>query len=327
MEQDFIQQGIVQAKKGEYAAAINAFNQAIALDPQSYNAYYRRGLAYYDLGEIDKAIADFNQSLNLNSQQAAAYFSRAMAFLVVNNIQSSIIDLQIIFNLDPNYDQAYKLRANICLRLQKYDQAIDYLKQAGKIYLERQDKENCRYCIARIRQIEQQKIESQGGVSNQVFLQQIQEKISQGKLTEAVRDCNWLLNLDPYDAQAYQYRGNISLELGEYKQAQQDLRKAAQYFRTQGNITESEKLERYCLGLQLNNVYEQRNINNNNRQSFPQLIRTSHPQNALQNRLYLLVGNWNIAQSLVERLMQRYPDQPDIWYWEKAIDDIERDRQ
>lgn len=153
-------------------------------------------------------------------------------------------------------------------------------------------------------------------------MQQVQQKISQGKLGEAFRDCNWLLQLDPYDAQAYQYRGNIGIELGEYSQANQDLRKAAQCYRTQGDITESSRLERRCLELQLNNVYEKTAPRPENR---PNLLRTSHPQNALENRLYVLVGNWNIAQSLVERLMHIYPDKPDTWYWEKAIYDIEQD--
>jgi tetratricopeptide (TPR) repeat protein len=93
MKQDFLEQGIAQAKKGEYAAAIMAFNQAIAygnteriaLEPQAAEVYYRRGLAYYDLGEIDKAIADYNQSLNLNAQQVKVYLARAIAFLAVNN--------------------------------------------------------------------------------------------------------------------------------------------------------------------------------------------------------------------------------------------------
>lgn len=256
MEQELIQQGITKARNGDYEAAITDFTQAIADHPQSAEAYYRRGLAYFDSGLTEKAIADYNQSLNLDSQQIKVYLSRAMAFLTINNIQSSIIDLQVVFSLDPNCDQAYKLRANICIRLQEYDRAINYLKQAGKIYLERQDKESCRLCIARIRQIEQQKIAASGGVTNQVFLQQVQQKISQGQLEEALRDCNWLLQLDPYDALAYQYRGNINFELEEYPQAKQDFRQAAQFYRTQGNLAESEKLERRCLELQLRSIYQ-----------------------------------------------------------------------
>lgn len=256
MEQEFLQRGITQAKNGDYEAAIVTLTKAIAINPQSAQAYYRRGLAYYDLSKINKAIADYNQSLNLNSQQVRVYLSRAKAFLAMDNVQGSLIDLQVIFGIDPNCDQAYKLRASICIRLKEYDQAIDYLKHAGKIYLERQDKESCRFCIARIRQIEQQKIQAQGGITSQVFLQQVQQKISQGKLREALQDCNWLLEIDPYDAQAYQYRGNIGVELGEYSQAQRDLHKAAQCFRTQGNIAESERLERRCLELRLNRAYD-----------------------------------------------------------------------
>lgn len=322
MEEDFLQAGIAHAKNGDYEAAIALYDRAIATGKQVTAAYYHRGLAYYDRGEIERAIADYDLSLNCDPQQVAVYLSRAVAFLAIKQIQNSIIDLQVIFSLDPNCDQAYKLRANICIRLQEYDRAIDYLKQAGKIYLARQDKESCRFCLARIRQIEQQKIEAQGGVTNQSFLQQVQRKIEQGNLGEAFRDCNWLIKLDPYDPQAYQYRGNISIELQEYDQAQQDLRQAARYFRSQGNIAESEKLARRCLELQLHRAYEQTAATVN----IPGLTRTKHPQTPLQHRLYVLVGNWNIAQSLVERLMQRYPGRADNWYWEKAIYDIERDR-
>ncbi|MEM8829339.1 MAG: tetratricopeptide repeat protein [Cyanobacteria bacterium P01_G01_bin.19] len=323
MEPEFLRQGIQLTRNGDHQAAIAFFDRAIASGNSASLAYYYRGLACYESGDIDRAIADYNRSLDLDPNLIEAYFSRARAFLALDNIQSSIIDLQVILSLDPSYDKAYKLRANICLRTQEYDLAIDYLKQAGKIYLARQDKESCRFCIARIRQIEQQKIEAKGGVTNAMFLQQIQQKISQGNLGEAFRDCNWLIKLDPYDALAYQYRGTISVELKEYEEAKQDLAKAARCFRSQGNVAESEKLERRCLELKLTRSYEQSVSTHAN---IPQLVRTSHPQNALQNQLYVLVGNWNIAQSLVERLMQRYPGKTDVWYWEKAIYDIKRDR-
>ena len=319
--EDFLQQGIAQAKQGEYDKAIANFDRAIADNLEFPEAYYHRGLAYSELGKIDQAIADYNQSLNLDSQQINVYLSRAKAFIALDQIQSSIIDLQIIFSLDPDCDKAYKLRANVCIRLKEYDQAIDYLKQAGKVYLARQDKENCRFCIARIRQIEQQKIAEQGGVTSQAFRQQIQQKIGRGNLAEAFRDCNWLLQLDPYDADTYECRGNISLKLGEQEQARKDLLKAAQCFRTQGNVAASERLERRCVELQLDQVYQPIAV-----QQQPRLVRTPYPQNAIQKQLYILVGNWNIAQSLVERLMQLYPGKAEIWYWEKAIYDIERDR-
>lgn len=316
--EDFLQQGIVQADRGDYQTAIGLFSQAIASEVQSAEAYYRRGLAYHSSGQIERAIADYDRSLNLDPQ-VNLYLSRAIAFLEIDRLQSSIIDLQIILSLDPNCDKAYKLRAKICIRLKEYDRAIDYLKQAGKIYLERHDKESCRLCIARIRQIEQQKIADRGGITNEAFIEQIRQKIDLGNLGEAFRDCNWLLQLDPYNGEAYRYRGEISVRLEEYQQAKQDLYQAARCFRTQGNIVESESLERRCLKLQLENTYQ-------TTPSKPQLVRTPYPQNALQNRLYTLVGNWKIAQSLVERLMQLHPDKPDTWYWEKAIYDLEGDR-
>ena len=319
--EDWLQQGITQAKQGEYELAIATFDRAISANLEFTEAYYQRGLAYDQLGKADRAIADYNRSLSLDSQQVNVYLSRATAFLAQDNIQSCIIDLQIIFSLDPNCDKAYKLRANVCIRLKEYNQAIDYLKQVGKIYLNRQDKESCRFCIARIRQIEQQKIAEQGGVTNQVFLQQIERKVSQGNLGEAYRDCNWLIQLDPYDGLAYQCRGNISIKLGEQEQARKDLLEAAKCFRTQGDVAASERLERQNLELQLEDVYQQLpHI------SVPRLKRTPYPQNAIQNRLYVLVGNWKIAQSIVEQLMLRHPGEPEIWYWEKAIRDIERDR-
>lgn len=317
---DFLQQGIAQAQQGDYPTAIATLTQAIANQLEVAEAYYQRGLVYDELGKLEEAIADYNQSLNLDSQQVKVYLHRATAFLALDNPQSCLIDLQIILTLDPNCPQAYELRTNVSLRFKEYDQAIDNLKQAGRIYLASQDKESCRHSIARIRQIEQQKIAHQGGVTNQAFRQQIEQKISQGNLGEAFHDCNWLLQLDPYDGETYECRGQISLQLGELNQARKDLLQAIKCFRTQGNAIAAARLERRCLELQLEDVY----------QSIPSpenthIPRISAPQNAIQQRLYVLVGNWKIAQSLVERLRQRYPEQSETWYWEKAIQDIEGD--
>jgi tetratricopeptide (TPR) repeat protein len=45
--------------------ALDDFDRAIALDPQSIEAYHARGAAYETLGKRDPAIRDFQQALEL----------------------------------------------------------------------------------------------------------------------------------------------------------------------------------------------------------------------------------------------------------------------
>jgi hypothetical protein len=40
----------------------------------------------------------------------------------------------------------------------------------------------------------------------------------------------------------------------------------------------------------------------------------------------MLGGNQETATRLLEHLRQKHPNKPEIWYWEKAISDLERDR-
>ncbi len=190
----------------------------------------------------------------------------------------------------------YKLL--FCFVLDNSIERFEDLKQAGKIYLDRQDKKNCRRCIAKIRALQEQKIATQGGLTNNAFLEQIQIKIKQGQLSEAISDCNWLLQLDPHNPQAYYHRGKIELQLGKYQEAKTDLRQAAEYFRSQGNIVEFEKTERLCLQLHLTNTISASTLPLISQLNFPQFTRLSQPENAIQNRLCLLVGDWNIAQRL-----------------------------
>lgn len=329
MESEFYQRGIENIKSGCYIEAIEAFTAAIEINPQFAPAYYRRGLAYYDLGNLKKAIADYNQSLNIDSQQVEVYFGRALAFLSDNNLQASEIDLQVILNLDPNYGKAYELYAHICQRQQESGRAIEYLKTAGKIYLNRQDKENCRRCLAKIRTLEQRQIKAQGGITNEAFLLKIQQQVRVGEFSAALADCNWLLKIDPHNPEAHHCRGNINIQLGQHRQAKSDLGQAAHYFRSQGNISEAEKMERLCLHLQLAEAIPPSSVPPAsisppvNHAPYPQFNRTPQPENAIQNRLYLLVGDWNIAQELVEQAKRMYPGMSDTWYWEKVIKDIQ----
>ena len=246
------------------------------------------------------------------------------------NAQGSLIDLQILLGFDSNYcfvcPVTYKLLFCFVLN-NNSDRSYSRFKKSPEKFIS----------IVKIKRIvgvvslklelyKEQKIATQGGLTNNAFLEQIQIKIKQGQLSEAISDCNWLLQLDPHNPQAYYHRGKIELQLGKYQEAKTDLRQAAEYFRSQGNIVEFEKTERLCLQLHLTNTISASTLPLISQLNFPQFTRLSQPENAIQNRLCLLVGDWNIAQDPVERSKTSYPGKSETWYWEKAIRDLESDR-
>ena len=66
-----------------YEEAIAQFNEAIRLDPQLTNAYYKRGNAYDDLGQYERAIQDYDEAIRLDPQYADAYANRAIAHTIL----------------------------------------------------------------------------------------------------------------------------------------------------------------------------------------------------------------------------------------------------
>ena len=72
--------GVTYANKGDYDCAIEAFTQAIVLNPDLAMAYSNRGGAYRDKGDYDRAIEDCGRAIALNPNLATAYSNRGGAY-------------------------------------------------------------------------------------------------------------------------------------------------------------------------------------------------------------------------------------------------------
>src|SRR6185503_4827268 len=57
--------GFRQAKKGNYARAVELFSRALELNPYYTEAWYNRALAQSKLKEYSKAIQDYTQAIEL----------------------------------------------------------------------------------------------------------------------------------------------------------------------------------------------------------------------------------------------------------------------
>lgn len=52
------------------------------------------------------------------------------------------------------------------------------------------------------------------------------------------------------------------------------------------------------------------------------------PNPQIQQKLLAMVGgDRHIVQRLITNVKRKYPHQTELWYWEKAIEDLERDRR
>ena len=74
-----IHQAIDESGEGDYAVAITTLSKAIALDPNSEQAFFERGMAYLELDNTSDAISDFDRALAIDSDYSGARDWRARA--------------------------------------------------------------------------------------------------------------------------------------------------------------------------------------------------------------------------------------------------------
>src|SRR5258708_2663966 len=110
----------------EKEKAIAVYDQAIALDPDNADAYYRRGNAYYKLNEYKKSIADYEKAIALDPDYAQAYYRRGNAYQALHkydaikdeyekaiaDYERAIADYEKAIALNPDYKSDQSLILN-----------------------------------------------------------------------------------------------------------------------------------------------------------------------------------------------------------------------
>ncbi len=129
----YLDQGATFLSAGETDKAIDAFTQAIELDPELVGAYQKRAAVYIAQNEYDQALADINQAIDLDPDQAELYHDRGLISWMQADFESALTDLDQAVDLDETYDQAYNLRALVHTMQGDYEQALDDANTALKL--------------------------------------------------------------------------------------------------------------------------------------------------------------------------------------------------
>ena len=113
--------------------SIQAYSQAITIEPKYVNSYYKRGLTYSALKNYHAAIADFNQLISLDQNYAEGYNARGSARKVIGDFDGAMFDYNQAIAIRPNYAEAYLNRGMLHYSLGEQMKASQDYQEAVKL--------------------------------------------------------------------------------------------------------------------------------------------------------------------------------------------------
>ena len=98
--------GYAEFKKGDYSAALVAFEKAISVNWRFPDVYVRRGDTYFALGQIDQSIADYNTALDHAPDLVPAHYSMALALMKKRQVDQAITHFELVIQLAPDSQES-----------------------------------------------------------------------------------------------------------------------------------------------------------------------------------------------------------------------------
>ena len=129
----YIQLGKAYRELGEYDKAIDAFQNAIALDDEHHHAYNNLGLVYTDLRLFALAIDMFLAALELSPGNPAFYNNLGYAYDMTDRFEEALDAFQNAIETEPTFVDAYYNMANAYLHREMYQDAIQNYEAALEI--------------------------------------------------------------------------------------------------------------------------------------------------------------------------------------------------
>ncbi|MBI3134005.1 MAG: tetratricopeptide repeat protein [Bacteroidetes bacterium] len=103
----YVQLGVMHEQMGD-STAVQYYNAAIDIYPQSIEAWYNKGIFYQNRGELDEAFSCYRELHHIDSTWADPYYNEGyIHLLMTEQIDSAVYFFNKAVELDPQYYQAY----------------------------------------------------------------------------------------------------------------------------------------------------------------------------------------------------------------------------
>ena len=103
----YVQLGVMYNELGD-SSALDYYNSALDIYPESMEAWYNKGMYHQERGELELARESYRTIAGIDSTWADAYHNQGYIYLLMDeNLDSAVYFLSKAVELDPGYYQAY----------------------------------------------------------------------------------------------------------------------------------------------------------------------------------------------------------------------------
>lgn len=195
---EYIGRGKVFIDQRDYDAALENFNKAIDLNPNSADAYNWRGFTYAGLSNQQQALNDYDRAIELDPRLALAYSRRGVLRATNGDTQTGLADCNRAIELDANDARNFVNRGLVYLELDNSSNALADFNKAIQV--------NPQLAIA---------------YYNRAVIYR-----DAGEQQNALTDLNAAIDFDPKFPNAFQDRAEIRRELDDLQGADEDYGRA-----------------------------------------------------------------------------------------------------
>ncbi|MUG92530.1 tetratricopeptide repeat protein [Scytonema sp. UIC 10036] len=196
-EFDWLSYGNKLLRSQKYEKAVNAFDKAIHIKPNFYQAWYAKGRAQRLLNRYKEALVSFNQATSYNPTYDPAWREMGDSLFALNRYEEASKALEKVVELKPDEFMAYRGLCSVLAEMGNYVPAIKACDRAIKI-----NPQPLQYIL-------------RGEIHRNM-----------GDTQEAIKDFDTALNLQPDNPFAYRQQGVARSQEGNYQGALADLNKA-----------------------------------------------------------------------------------------------------
>jgi len=131
--ESYVAAGNAYARERQYDKALDAFRQALRIDPDNAAAHQGLGMTYYTLGRLTEAVEPLKTAVRLDQQNAAPHLNLAVVLASMRRADEAIAELNEARRLSPESPRVRNEIGNVLHNMGRFDAALGEYQEAKRL--------------------------------------------------------------------------------------------------------------------------------------------------------------------------------------------------